>query len=139
MRSLTIGQLAKATHVGVETVRYYEMRRLLPEPPRRESGYRQFPLEAIRRIRFIKRAQNLGFTLREISRLLALSDGQEAGCEDVKQFAVEKVREIETKIHHFMSLKQILLNLVGKCQGGGRLTDCPIIESLTEDLKEGDG
>ncbi|MFQ5798975.1 MAG: MerR family transcriptional regulator, partial [Bacteroidota bacterium] len=77
MKSLTIGQLAKATHVGVETVRYYERRGLLPKPPRRESGYRQFPVDAIRRIRFIKRAQNLGFSLREISRLLALSDGRE--------------------------------------------------------------
>lgn len=136
MRSLTIGQLAKATHVGVETVRYYERRGLLPEPPRRESGYRQFPLEAVRRIRFIKRAQNLGFSLREISRLLALSDGQEAGCKDVREFALEKIREIEMKIDHFTRLEQILLDLVGKCQGRGPLTDCPIIESLTEDLEE---
>jgi MerR family mercuric resistance operon transcriptional regulator len=138
MSSLTIGQLASATHVGVETIRYYERRGLLPEPPRRESGYRQFPLEAVQRIRFIKRAQNLGFSLKEISRLLALSDGQEARCEDVRQFAVEKVREIETKIDHFSRLKEILSDLVGKCQGKGPLTDCPIIESLTEDPKEGD-
>ncbi len=138
MRVLTIGQLAKATQVGVETLRYYERRGLLPEPPRRESGYRQFPAEAIKRIRFIKRAQNLGFSLREISRLLALSDGQEAGCEDVRQFALEKVREIETKIDHFTRLKRILLDLVRKCQGSGPLTDCAIIESLTEDLKEED-
>jgi MerR family mercuric resistance operon transcriptional regulator len=136
MRSLTIGQLAKTAHVGVETIRYYERRGLLPKPPRRESGYRQFPLEAIRRIRFIKRAQNLGFSLREISQLLALSDGQEAGCEEVRQFAVEKVREIETKIDHFTRLKQILLDLVGKCQGEGPMADCPIIESLTQDLEE---
>ncbi len=138
MGSLTIGQLAKKTHVGVETVRYYERRGLLPEPPRRESGYRQFPVDAIRRIRFIKRAQNLGFSLREISQLLALSDGQQAGCDEVRQFALEKVREIETKIDHFTRLRQILLDLVGKCQGEGPLTDCPIIESLTEDLKEKD-
>lgn len=138
MRTLTIGQLAKETHVGVETIRYYERRGLLPEPPRRESGYRQFPPEAVRRIGFIKRAQNLGFTLREISRLLAFSDGQEAGCEDVRQFALEKIREIETKIDHFVKLRQVLLDLVGKCQGEGPLTDCPIIESLTEDLKEED-
>jgi MerR family mercuric resistance operon transcriptional regulator len=138
MRSLTIGQLAKATQVGVETVRYYEKRGLLPEPPRRESGYRQFPVDAIKRIRFIKRAQNLGFSLREISQLLALSDGQQAGCEEVRHFALEKVREIETRIDHFMRLKQILLDLVTKCKGKGPLTDCPIIESLTEDLKKGD-
>jgi MerR family mercuric resistance operon transcriptional regulator len=138
MSSLTIGQLAKATRVGVETIRYYERRGLLPEPPRRESGYRQFPLEAVQRIRFIKRAQNLGFSLKEISRLLALSDGQEARCEDVRQFAVEKVREIEMKIDHFTRLKQILSDLVGKCQAKGPLTDCPIIESLTEDPKEED-
>lgn len=138
MRSLTIGQLARATHVGVETIRYYERRRLLPKPPRRESGYRQFPLEAIKRIRFIKRAQNLGFTLREISRLLAFSDGQQAECDEVRQFALEKVREIETKIDHFMRLRQILFDLVGKCQGEGPLTDCPIIESLTEDPGEED-
>jgi MerR family mercuric resistance operon transcriptional regulator len=135
MRSLTIGQLAKATQVGVETVRYYERRGLLPEPPRRESGYRQFPFDAIRRIRFIKRAQNLGFSLREISQLLALSDGQEAGCEDVRQFALEKVREIEMKIDHFTRLKETLLDLAGKCQGVGPLIDCPIIESLTEEPK----
>lgn len=76
------------------------------------------PLEAIQRILLVKRAQNLGFNLEEISQLLALLDGQEAGCEDVKQFALEKVREIETTIAHFMGLKQILLYLVGKCQGG---------------------
>ena len=134
MRNLTIGQLARAAHVGVETIRYYERRGLLPKPPRRESGYRQFPLEAVRRIRFIKRAQNLGFSLREISRLLAFSDGQEAKCEDVRQFALEKVREIETKIDHFTRLQEMLLDLVGKCQGEGPLTDCPIIESLTRDL-----
>jgi Hg(II)-responsive transcriptional regulator len=136
MKSFTIGQLAKATGVGVETIRYYERRGLLPEPPRRESGYRQFPLEAVQRIRFIKRAQNLGFSLREIGRLLALSNGQQAGCEDVRQFAVEKVREIETKIDHFTRLKQMLTELVGRCHGDGPLTACPIIESLTEDLKE---
>jgi MerR family mercuric resistance operon transcriptional regulator len=136
MKSFTIGQLAKEAHVGVETIRYYERRGLLPEPPRRESGYRQFPLEAIQRIRFIKRAQNLGFSLKEIGQLLALSDGQQAGCEDVRQFALEKVREIETKIVHFTKLREILLDLAGKCRGDGPLTECPIIESLTEDLKE---
>ncbi len=134
MRSLTIGQLARAAHVGVETIRYYERRGLLPKPPRRESGYREFPLETIKRIRFIKRAQNLGFTLKEISRLLALSDGQQAGCDEVRQFALEKAREIETKVDHFTRLRQILLDLVGKCQGEGPLTGCPIIESLTQDL-----
>lgn len=136
MKSLTIGHLAKVSHVGVETIRYYERRGVLPKPPRRESGYRQFPLEAVQRIRFIKRAQNLGFTLKEISMLLALSDGQKAKCEDVRQFALEKVREIETKIDHFTRLREILLDLSGKCQGDGPLTECPIIESLTQDLKE---
>ena len=97
MKTLTIGQLAKETGTNIETIRYYERRGLIPEPPRRESGYREFPPEYIERILFIKRAQALGFTLKEISELLALADGNPA-CKDIRKFAEDKVKDIKSRI-----------------------------------------
>ncbi|HHT9113217.1 MAG: Hg(II)-responsive transcriptional regulator [Planctomycetes bacterium] len=131
MKNLTIGQLAKETGTHVETIRYYERRGLIAEPPRRASGYREFPPEYVERIRFIKRAQTLGFTLREISELLALADGNPA-CKDIRKFAEEKVEDIETRIHDLQKIKEVLHELIKKCLSKGKLTSCPIIESLTQ-------
>lgn len=131
MKNLTIGQLAKETGTHVETIRYYERQGLIAEPPRRASGYREFPPEYVERIRFIKRAQTLGFTLREISELLALADGNPA-CKDIRKFAEEKVEDIETRIRDLQKIKEVLHELIKKCLSKGKLSSCPIIESLTQ-------
>jgi len=131
MKNLTIGQLAKETGTHVETIRYYERRGLIAEPSRRASGYREFPPEYVERIRFIKRAQTLGFTLREISELLALADGNPA-CKDIRKFAEEKVEDIETRIRDLQKIKEVLHELIRKCLIKGKLSSCPIIESLTQ-------
>ena len=130
MKTLTIGQLAKETGINIETIRYYERRGLIPESPRRESGYREFTPQYIERISFIKRAQTLGFTLREISGLLALADGKFT-CKDIRKVAEDKVKEIENRIHDLKKIKKVLNNLVKECTNNRRLSYCPIIESLT--------
>ncbi|MFQ5963752.1 MAG: Hg(II)-responsive transcriptional regulator [Candidatus Scalinduaceae bacterium] len=131
MKNLTIGQLAKETGINIETIRYYERRGLILEPPRRESGYREFPPKYIDRILFIKRAQALGFTLKEICELLAVADGNSA-CKDIRKFAEDKVKDIETRIRDLQKIKMVLNDLVKKCLGKRKISGCPIIESLTQ-------
>ena len=131
MKNLTIGQLAKETGTNIETIRYYERRGLIAEPPRSESGYREFSPEYVDRIHFIKRAQALGFTLREISELLALSDGNPV-CKDIRKFAEEKIKDIETRIHDLARIKEVLQDLVKQCLRNKKFSGCPIIESLSK-------
>ena len=130
MDHLSTGQLAKQADVNIETVRYYERRGLIPEPPRRESGYRKYPLNTVGRIHFIKRAQELGFSLKEISELLALRLDPHAQALEVRNKAQEKVKDIETKIESLQHMKHALLHLIGQCDGHGTVDDCPIIEAL---------
>jgi len=137
MKSLTIGQLAKEAQVNVETVRHYERRGLMPEPPRRESGYRQYPLDSVARIRFIKRAQELGFSLQEISELLSLRIDPDTTCGDIKRKAELKVADIERKIRTLRGMKKALTKLVSSCRGRGPTSECPILEML--DSKSLDG
>lgn len=136
MRLLTTGELARETGVNVETVRYYERRGLIMEPQRTESGYRQFPSETAQRIRFIKRAQELGFTLKEIEQLLSIADGDGSRCEDVYAFTTEKIKEIEEKIQHLQRLRTVLTELAEICPNAGPIAKCPIVESLVEGGKE---
>jgi MerR family mercuric resistance operon transcriptional regulator len=140
MKPLTIGQVAKSAQVNIETVRYYERRGLIPEPPRRKSefgyalypGYRQYPLEIVRRIRFIRQAKGLGFTLKEIKQLLAIADGKRSGCRDVLNFTKKKLVDVESKIEQLKRVQKMLKDLTGRCTGRGQLSACPIIESLTD-------
>lgn len=132
MKTLTIGQLAKRAGVNLETIRYYERRELLPEPPRRESGYRAYPPESITRIRFIKSAQALGFTLEEISHLLSLRVNAETSCEQVRMQAEQKLVEVTQKIQALQALQQALLTLTAACAQGGPQGECPILEMLEE-------
>lgn len=131
MKTLTTGQLAKETGVNIETIRYYERRCLIPEPPRRESGYREYTPKYIERILFIKRAQALGFTLKEISELLAVADGNPA-CKDIRRFAEDKAKDIETRIHDLQKIKKVLNDLIKQCLGKRKISECPIIESLSQ-------
>ncbi|MFQ5686448.1 MAG: Hg(II)-responsive transcriptional regulator, partial [Candidatus Scalindua sp.] len=131
MKTLTTGQLARETGVNIETIRYYERRGLIPEPPRRVSGYREFPPEHIERIHFIRRAQALGFTLKEVSELLAVADGKPA-CKDIRKFAEDKVKDIEVRIHDLQKIRTVLNDLIKECLGKRKISECPIIESLTQ-------
>src|SRR4051812_14945289 len=108
MKPLTIGTLAKASGVGVQTVRFYERKGLLPKPARRESGYREFSPEDATRIRFIKHAQELGFTLKEIRELFELNTRPRAGCADVKSRAELKLAEIEEKLGMLKKMRKSL-------------------------------
>src|SRR5579875_574828 len=135
MGNLTIGQVAKKAGVNVETIRYYERLGYIPKPPRPRSGYRQYSEETVNRIQFIKRAQKLGFTLKEISELLSLKVDSGNTCADVKRRAETKITDIEEKIHNLQGIKKALVRLVAMCRGKGPTGECPIIEVL--EAKEG--
>lgn len=130
MTFLTIGEVARQAGIGVETVRFYERQGLLEEPQRRASGYRQFDPEAVAVLRFIRRAKELGFTLKEIKGLLALRLDASATRAEVRQQAKAKVTDIEARIADLQRMRDVLLKLVKKCHGDGAATGCPILEAL---------
>lgn len=129
-KSYTIGKVAQRSGVGIETLRFYEREGLIPEPPRRESGYRQYPAATIDRVRFIKQAKELGFTLAEIRELLDLSMGPKTTCADVKRKTLEKIKEIDAKISDLKRIKRALNRLTNQCRGKGPVSECPILENL---------
>ena len=136
MKGYTVGQLAKTAQVNVETVRYYERRGLVPKPPRNASGYRQYPQDAAARIRFIKRAKELGFSLKEISELLCFQTGPSAGCGDVKKQAKAKLANIEAKIRDLERMRRVLTELVAVCDGSGPASECPILHALITEQEQ---
>ncbi len=130
MGTLTIGELAKQARVNRETVRYYERRRLLPRPARSLSGYRVFQDEALKRLRFIRHAKLLGFSLNEIRELLALRVNSIDTCDRVRERTEVKIAQIENKIQALEQMKDALSELVAACSRRGRTNDCPILDSL---------
>ncbi len=130
MIGLTTGELAREGGVNLESIRFYERKALLSKPPRTRAGYRVFPQESVGRIRFIKRAQELGFSLREIKELLQLKSGADSGCADVRQRAEEKLQDINHKIRDLQRMKKALAGLTAVCPGRGAISNCPILESL---------
>lgn len=130
MERLTRGQLAKRSGVNAETVRFYERTGLLPIAQRSESNYRLFQASAVERIRFIKRAQELGFSLRETRELLALCAGQSPEASDFRERAVAKIAEISGKIRALSAMKAKLTRLVATCPGRGAIEECPILLGL---------
>jgi Hg(II)-responsive transcriptional regulator len=130
--TLTIGSLAKAADVGVETVRFYERKGLLPEPPRTPAGYRQYPADAVERLRFIRRAQGLGFTLEEISDLLELRVDEVAACGTVEMRARAKLASVDEKLAELTRIRAALERLVGACHAREPTCECPILEELEE-------
>ena len=130
MTGLRTGELASRAGVKIDTLRFYERRGLLPVPPRRASGYREYPAEAVELVRFVRRAQELGFTLREIKELLALRRVPRATCGDVVVLARRKVEEIEAKVRDLRAMRTALANLLKGCTGDAPVAQCPIIESL---------
>lgn len=137
MEVLTIGELARRAGVGVETIRFYERKGLIEEPERRSSSrYRQYPPEAVRRVRFIRQAKELGFTLEEIRELLELRVDPDSTCADVRGRAREKIADIEERIAGLEGMREALERLARKCRGRGPTAHCPILEEL--DRKEGE-
>src|SRR5215216_2351425 len=135
MERLTIGEVAKQAHIRIETLRYYERTGLVARPPRSESNYRLYPQEIVRRVQFIKRAQELGFSLKEIMELLALRATPETSCVDIRRRALDKITAIEEKIQTLHAIKHALAQLVEECSGQGEITDCPILTSLDTEGK----
>ena len=133
MDSLGIGQLAKRGGVGIDTVRYYERNGLLEPRGRLASGYRRYGELEVARLRFIRRAQALGFTLKEVKELLALSAQRDVG--RVKRSAQAKLRDVETRIADLVRVRDGLATLIDACPGHGRAADCPILRALSEEAK----
>jgi MerR family transcriptional regulator, copper efflux regulator len=130
MERLTIGEVAKQAQVRIETLRYYERTGLVTSPPRSDSNYRLYPQETVWRVQFIKRAQELGFSLKEIMELLALRATPETPCADIRNRALDKITAIEEKIQTLNAMKRALAKLVDECSGQGEITDCPILAVL---------
>lgn len=127
-RELTIGQLAAAAGVNLQTVRYYQRRGLLEQPARPTNGYRRYPAAALTRLRFIKRAQTLGFTLAEIGHLLELADGR---CADVRVLAHAKRADVDRRIADLEHLRRALDEALAACQRGDPDAYCPLVDFLT--------
>lgn len=125
---LTIGRLARAANVGIETIRYYQRRELLPMPDNTGSTFRIYPLELVDRIHFIKRAQELGFSLDEVATFLRLADG--ADRKAIRKVATDRLGEIRAKIADLQRMENVLSRLVQDCEATGRAKPCPVIRTL---------
>ena len=136
MTAMTIGTLARRANVGVETVRFYERRGLIARPPRPAAGgFRHYPEETVGRIRFVRQAQELGFTLSEIGELLALRADPEGDCADVRESAIAKLQDVESKIARLQRIGAALTAVIAACPGRGALTSCSILEALKAEEK----
>lgn len=124
----TIGGVARAAGVNVETIRYYQRMGLVPVPKRVYGSFRDYPPEVATRVRFIKRAQQLGFTLAEVKNLLALEDGQ--NCKKAQGLAATKLATVEARIADLQRMRRTLKDLIAQCGAGGGRIKCPIIETL---------
>lgn len=130
--NLTVGKVAKQAGVNLQTVLYYERRRLLVPARRTDAGYRLYTPEAVRVIRFIKNAQDLGFTLEEIARLLRLRVGREVQCGKVKSQAQARLKIVQDKIAGLRAMERVLKRLIRICSARGTTGHCPILESLED-------
>ena len=126
----TIGAVARKAGAGIDTIRYYERAGLLPAPRRRASGYRDYGVDTVARLRFIRRAKDLGFTLEEIRELLALSTDRERGVKSAKQRAEARLAQVEQRIRELQRVRRGLKQLIAACPGHGPLEQCPILRAL---------
>jgi MerR family mercuric resistance operon transcriptional regulator len=129
--AMTIGDLARAAGVNVETVRYYQRLGIFPEPPRARGSIRRYPDEALRQLHFIKRAQRLGFSLDEVRMLLELSDGRH--CAETRELAERKLALVKAKLADLGAMHDALTGLVSACRRGGRGCGCPLIDALASE------
>ena len=138
MKALTIGKVADLAGVNTETLRYYERQGIVPKPSRTQANYRVYSGDTVRRVRFVKRAQELGFSLAEIAELLSLRARRDAPCGAVRERAVAKIASIDEKIVALQAMRAALTKLVGECaSSGGPLSECPILEALDSNGKRG--
>ncbi len=133
MKPLTIGKVASRAGIGIETIRFYEREGLIAEPPRRESGYRQYPEDAVSRLRFIRHAKELGFSLKEIKELFSLRVDPETTCKEIRERAQAKITDIEERLRALQRVKRALTALVADCRGRGPVSECPILDALDQD------
>lgn len=132
--ALTIGRLAKRAGVGIDTVRFYKRAGLLPPPARTPSGYRSYSTADVDRMRFIRRAKGLGFTLDEIAELLTLSSGKGSRSQ-VKAIANRRLLDLERKLKELTVVRDTLSHYAGRCSGHGPLAGCPIIEAVLANIE----
>ena len=130
MQFFNIGEVAKLTNVTVETIRYYEKQGLVEIPRRNDSGYRQYPDDTIKRIKFIQHAKEVGFTLNDIKELLELRNDQNKSCSDVKNLADLKIQSIDQKIADLQRIKSALTRMVKKCSAETPSSECPLLDEL---------
>lgn len=130
---MNIGQLARQAGVPIDTVRYYERQRLIPEPARSASGYRQYERDDVTRLNFIRRAKTLGFTLEEIGELMAISGNYSNDMKEMQHKASMKLEIIEERLGELTRMRDALRGLVDACPGHGPLATCPIMAALTTD------
>lgn len=129
MQTQTIGKTAKQAGVGIDTVRFYEREGLLPEAQRTQSGYRLYSADDVDRLRFIRRAKTLGFTLEEIAELLKLSTAKGSRA-SVKRLAEQRLTDLDQKLRELTAIRDALSTLVKRCSGQGSFKGCPIIEGV---------
>jgi MerR family mercuric resistance operon transcriptional regulator len=123
-------EVAAAAHVNTQTLRYYERRGLLPQPQRTRSGYRAYTADAVRVVRFVKRAQQLGFTLDDIEELLHLADGGPASCDEAKTMARTRIADLQRRIADLAGMQDALTRLVDTCDQPRGQRDCPILHDI---------
>ena len=134
MADMTIGKAARQAGVGLETIRFYERKGLIERPPKpSNSGFRTYPRETVARIRFIRQAQELGFSLREVHALLELRAVPDADAADVRARATAKLADVDGKIHQLQRIRGALQTLIAACPGRGALRRCSIMEALQAD------
>ncbi|PIP76478.1 MAG: transcriptional regulator [Ignavibacteria bacterium CG22_combo_CG10-13_8_21_14_all_37_15] len=131
MSEYFVGQIAKEVGINVETIRYYEKLKLLPKPKRRESRYRIYDETDLKRLSFIKRAKELGFTLKEIKELFGLKIDSDARCGDVKHLTEHKLKDVDNRISDLKKIRHVLVKLITQCVNEEVSSDeCPILESI---------
>jgi MerR family transcriptional regulator, mercuric resistance operon regulatory protein len=130
-------ELAQRAGVNVQTLRYYERRGLLPEPERLDSGYRAYGAEAVRIVRFVRRAQKLGFSLEEIETLIDLSTGGPASCEVARELATAKVADLDQKLASMTAMRDSLLRLIDTCALPRDRRECPLLHAIETDEEPG--
>jgi len=140
MNALTIGKVAERAGVNTETLRYYERQGIVPKPSRSQANYRVYSEDTVRRVRFVKRAQELGFSLAEIAELLSLRARRGTSCNAVRERASVKIESIDEKIAALEAMRGALTKLVGECASSeGPLSECPILEALDSNGKKRTG
>ena len=123
-------EVAAQAHVNTQTLRYYERRGLLPQPERSQSGYRAYTADAVRVVRFVKRAQQLGFTLNDIEELLHLAEGGPASCEEARAMARTRIADLQRRIDELADMRDSLARLVDTCDQPRTERDCPILRDI---------